>query len=181
MLSKLHYHPKWVEYGFLDSPFLHEQIAQFETGDDKNTEHFRYAAFRRVLETPEIDDRFLERYIELAELDEDVVMGRAALGLLVRHKGLTNLQLDRIKGHRAFAAKELQEIIERTQLLRELDYADVTEELFARCISSGKDEVQRKLISKSGLSRMQLAFLSDHGANKAVRNLANVKLRRLLR
>jgi hypothetical protein len=120
-LTKLRYDFKWLEYGFVDQPFLDEQVQQYESGSDDNIEHYRYAAFRKLLEASAIDDLTLDRYVELAELDEDQTMAQAALGLLARHKGLTEHQLSRMKMHRAFAATELQEIIEQTQLLRELD------------------------------------------------------------
>lgn len=179
-LSKLHYDPKWLEYGFLDQPFLDEQIAQYETGNDKSAEHYRYAAFRKLLEASAIDDPTLDRYVELAGLDEDQAMAQAALGLLARYEGLTEHQLSRITVHRAFASAELREIIEQTQLLRELNSRDLTDHLFARCVSNGKDRVQRKLLGKPGLSPQQLAVLTGHGANRAIRNLAKDKLRRLL-
>lgn len=87
-LNKLHYDPRWLEYGFVDRQFLHDQLTQYETTSDKNTEHYRYAAFRRLLSVASaIDDAIFGRYIEIAELDEDPEMAQAALGLLVRHNG----------------------------------------------------------------------------------------------
>ena len=180
MLSILHYDPKWLEYGFVDELFLQEQVTQYDEANDKNTEHYRYAAFRKTIEAPTIDDVTLDRYVELAGLDEDQAMAHAALALLARHKGLTEAQLTRMKRHRAFAPPELQNIIEQTQLSRELDSSDLTDDLFARCVSFGKDNVQRKLLGKSGISPEQLAVLIYHGANRAIRNLAKEKLRRLV-
>src|SRR2546430_2597682 len=117
------------------------------------------------MEAPAIDDLTIDRYVELAGLDEDQTMAESALALLVRHNGLTDNQLSRVKMHRAFAAIELQRIIEETQLLRELHSSDLTDDLFDRCVSFGKDEVQRKLLGKPGISLQQLATLTDRGAN----------------
>jgi len=87
--------PKWLEYGLIDLPFVNEQVKRYESGDDDNIEHYRYAAFRKLLEgAGSIDDLTLDRYVELAELDEDQEMAEAALGLLLRHNGLTEQQLE---------------------------------------------------------------------------------------
>ena len=178
-LAKLHYDPKWLEYGLIDLPFVNEQVKRYESGDDDNIEHYRYAAFRKLLEgAGSIDDLTLDRYVELAELDEDQEMAEAALGLLLRHNGLTEQQLNRIKTRQIFATRPLQNIIEQVQLLHELDSPTVTDAVFDRCVSIGKSEVQRKLLSKSKISPEQLAVLTDKGANRAIRNLARNQLRR---
>ena len=116
----------------MGEPFLHEQIKQYDEGDVINTEHYRYPAFRKLMEAPAIDDLTIDRYVELAGLGEDQTMAQSALALLVRHNGLTENQLSRVKMHRAFAAIELQRIIEETQLLRELHSSDLTDDLFDR-------------------------------------------------
>src|SRR2546430_10460650 len=136
LLSKLQYDPKWLEYGCVDQSLLTQQSTRYDTGDDRNTEHYRYAAFGRILErTSTIDDLTIDRYVELAKLDKDQVMAEAALGLLVSFPGLAEEQLVRMKAHPAFATPVLQSIINRTQLLRELDSPSLTEDVFARCIS----------------------------------------------
>ena len=66
-------------------------------------------------------------------------MAEAALGKLASFRGLTEEQLCRMKTHPAFATPALQSIVDRTQLLRELDSSDVTDDL-GRCISFGKDD-----------------------------------------
>lgn len=178
-LAKLHYDPKWLEYGFLDWAFLESQVQQYESGEDENTEHYRYAAFRKVLEELKaVNDLWLDRYLELAELDEDQVMADGALGLLLRSPLLTDQQLDRIKTRQIFATKPLQSIIEQVELLRILESPIVTDTVFDRCVSVGKSEVQRKLLNKPGLSPEQLSLLVDKGANRAIRNLAKSQLQR---
>ncbi len=48
-LDILRYHADWLEYGFLEADLLYKQIAIYQSGEDDNTEHYRYAAFRYVL------------------------------------------------------------------------------------------------------------------------------------
>ena len=71
MLQVLHYHPKWVEYGFIDQQSLIEQVLQYRNGVDEHTEHYRYASFCKLLDRSSVDDVLLHRFIELALLDED--------------------------------------------------------------------------------------------------------------
>ncbi len=180
MLTKLGYDPKWFTYGFLEVPFLREQSEHYDNGIDKNTEHYRYEAFRRLLESlTSIDNHTFDRYIELAELDEDKAMANAALSLLIRHPSLTHQQLEQIKSLPALAEKTIQKIIEETQLLQELDASAIQDGVFDRCMTLAKSSVQRKLLSKSGITAFQLELLRDHGASRAIRNLAQERLRRL--
>ena len=92
-LAELGYDIKWLLYSFVDEPFLQGQITQLRTGDDSNAEHYRYAAFLKVLAGQvALDDVSLARYVELTTLDHDQVMAKSALIRLVRWPGLTNSQ-----------------------------------------------------------------------------------------
>lgn len=177
MLATLGYPANWSEYGLVGLGFLAEQIAEFERGDDQNTEHYRYASFCRILERTEINDLIVDRFVELVQTDPDEVMADAALGLLMKHPGLTTEQLNRLGGHPAFAAPHWQRIYERTRLLRGLDAAELTKEFIDQCISCGDQYVQRKLLERR-LTDGQLIAPTDVGSNRAVRNLALTKLRR---
>lgn len=178
MLAVLRYDPKWVEYRFIDQEYLLDQLLRYESGSDENAEHHRYASFCRLLDRSVIDDVTLERFIELAVLDEDQAMAQSALAELGKHTGLTAQQLNYLKDHPAFASQLLQNVIEQTQLLRELGSSDVSDDLFNRCLFIGKDSVQRKLLNTAELSKEQLQALTENGANRAIRNLARQKLRR---
>lgn len=178
MLAVLHYDPKWIEYGFIDQQSLLDQLSRYENGDDANIEHHRYASFCSLLDRDVIDDQMLERFIELALVDEDQTMAESALAALVRHAALTGQQLSYLRSHPGFASQSLQNVIEQTQLLRELNSPYISDELFNRCLFSSKDTVQRQLLNHPQLSKEQLHALSECGANRAIRNLAKEKLRR---
>lgn len=178
ILSELRFHPKWIDYGLLPVDLLKDQFDLYQNSDDQHTEHYRYQAFGFVLANQEtLDDQTIDRYIELATLDEDRAMGDSALGLLIRWPRLTDQQLDRLKNHSAFDKSFLQKLIIRMQMLRELASSGLTDETFDRFVSDGDAEVHRALLSKSGLSRAQFEVLKDRGANKAIRNSAASRLR----
>ena len=177
MLAVLHYDSKWLDYQFIDEQCLREQIAQFESGSDKNKEHYRYASFCRLLSRAVLDDVILNRLVELALLDEDQTLANAVLAELVRHPGLTAEQLSYLKAHPAYASPGLQNVVEQAQLLRELSSSELSDDLFSRCMLSGEDVVQRKLLKDARISKEQLQTLADYAANRAVRNLAKQRLR----
>jgi hypothetical protein len=179
-MEKLHYSRQWLGYGFLDDQMLNDQLREFETDTDGSPEHYRFNAFERVLsENTQLDNSIIDHFVELAELDEDQTMAQAALGLLARQKSLTKQQLSRLKDHPAFRSEPLQKIISRGLLLRELDESDLTDDIIQQCVSICDDMVQRKLIDRLDISRGQLELLKNFGANRAIRNLAGVRLRRL--
>lgn len=181
MLAVLHYNPKWIEYEFIDEQTLLDQLSQYQTGGDQNTEHYRYASFCKLLDRPVLDDLMLERFTELALLDEDQTMGQSALAKLARNTYLTPHQVAYLRAHPAFASPTLQTIVEQTQLLLELGSSDLSEDLFNRCLLDGKEEVQRRLLNHGRISKQQLATLADYGTNRAVRNLAKERLHRFSR
>jgi hypothetical protein len=119
LLRKLGYGPEWLEYGLIDEALLRKQSDQYDSSDDKNTEHYRYAAFRDFLsKSAALDAMLIDRYIHLAQLDEDPTMAQSALILLAEHPHLTEAQLDYLSKHPAFAAPVVQRRIERIRLLR---------------------------------------------------------------
>ena len=175
MLATLHYHPKWLEYGFVDETDLRNQFSKYMAGLDENLEHYRYESFHKSIAAPTIDDVKLYQYIELAQLDEDKTMAHAALAQLAKHTGLTDEQWASIKEHAAFKTIDLLPIIERTDLLRKLTSSDLTDELFERALSTGDREIQRQLLENGKIPRRYLIVLAERGSNSAIRNLAKEK------
>jgi hypothetical protein len=176
MLAVLHYDFKWLDYQFIDKQSLVKQISQYENGVDENKEHYRYLSFCKLLDRSVIDDVMIDRFVELALLDEDQTMSDAVLAELVRHPGLTANQLSYLKTHPAFASQSLQNIVEQSQLLRELSSSELSDDLFSRCVLSSNAAIQRKLLKDARISKEQLQTLSNYGANRAIRNLATRQL-----
>lgn len=176
-LHKLQYSPLWLVYGLLDEAYLLEQSAQFDASDDKNTEHYRYAAFRAFLASySSLPNDYIDKYVHLAQIDPVPLMGQAALMDLIGWRYLTDAQLDRLDEHLSASSPNLRRSIERLRLRRLLQPTTLTNELFQRALISRDDVTQRELINSYDISREQLETLRDQGANKAIRNMAKQKL-----
>ena len=179
LLAELHYAPLWLAYDFIDEQSLRRQVEQYRTSDDNSSEHYRYRAFCAFLAArADLDDISIDRYVELALLDEDRQMAQGALTQLVDWAGLTDAQLQRLRQHPAFTSPILRKRVERQWLQRELRRAPLDDELFAQCLASGDATVQWLLLANAGISRGQLEALKVQGANRRVRNTARAKLGR---
>jgi hypothetical protein len=118
-LRTLENHPDWLTYGLIDGVFLAEQMEQFRQGDDPNTEHYRYAAFKRILQShTSLDDTTLTRYVELTRLDPDTTMGQAAFIDLLWWKGLTEAQFTWLEERPAFPTPVTQRVLARVRRQR---------------------------------------------------------------
>lgn len=179
IFAELHYDSRWLDCGFLSDEFWQNQYSQYQTSDDKNTEHYRYEAFQAFLSHHNmLDEVTLDHYIQLASADPDRTMGNAALALLLHWPGLTDAQLQHLRDNPAYNTPLLRKLQQKILLLRELRTADISDESFERFLTSGDAEVHRVLLSKSGLKAEHLKWLQAHGANKAIRNMAKQKLQR---
>lgn len=119
-LKKLGYSQKWLYYGFIDEQFLLQQLDAYQISGDKNTEHYRYAAFIAFLKANIIlSDEEMHRYIELASIDEDHVMGGSALADLIQCAGISQEQFDHLSNHPAFTATWMQKLFRRINLERQ--------------------------------------------------------------
>jgi hypothetical protein len=179
-LRILHYDTKWLDWKFLDERVLHQQLAEYENGKDQNTEHYRFAAFKELLDkaTSPLHDSFIDRYMELASIDKDPQVSHSALLLLAKFPGLTDDQLDRIAKSEPFAEAGLRRVIKRTHLMRKLNSAALGEELFTQCLSLGMPEIEKKLLERKDLTKEQIEDLMMHGSNKGIRNAARNLLRK---
>ncbi|MGZ3428334.1 MAG: hypothetical protein ACXVCV_16895, partial [Polyangia bacterium] len=95
--SRLGYPRAWIDFGLLERPLLAHQLDCYRSGQDRNLEHFRYAAFQRLLRRRSWTDEVIDQYVRLVELDPDRVMGRSALCALFDHPALTAAQLQRLE------------------------------------------------------------------------------------
>ncbi len=177
-LRMLHYSDDWLEYGFLETALLHEQIAFYQSGQDSNTEHYRYAAFRHVLASrSRLNDPELTHYIRLAQQDGDKAMAQSALYELLLWPGLKADQFEALTRQPLFAEPLFQKLILRRRLLGTLAASPITSETFAQCLASGDAVVQRNLVSLSELAPEQLNILAARGATRAIRNMAQSRKR----
>ena len=94
--SELGYPKAWLDFGLLEAPLLADQLARFHAGEDRNLEHYRFAAFQRLLRRRVLTDELIDQYVRLAELDPDRTMATSALCGLLDHPALTDAQLVRL-------------------------------------------------------------------------------------
>lgn len=97
-LDLLNYSKDWLTTGLLKLDKLKEQVAEYEKGEDLNTEHYRYAAFKDNIDNQDsFDDEVLFNLLQLASQDEDPVMAGSVVVSLLRKKGLTDKQFHVVK------------------------------------------------------------------------------------
>ncbi|MBC7527624.1 MAG: hypothetical protein H7308_08740 [Chthonomonadaceae bacterium] len=175
----LHYKREWLDYGFVESEFLAEQVKGFRTGIDPHREHYRCAAFRRILlNRVSLTQEELEHYIELCRLDEDTTMAGAMLCDLLGWSGLTPDQFEFVSSLSDFEPDFLQKTILQMSLLKALQQSPLTEATFARCLDSQDITVQLQLLLKHSLTLQQWEILAERGASRAIRNRAKERLPR---
>jgi hypothetical protein len=175
-LELLGYSSKWVEYGYLTPEFLLAQVARFHTGDDKCTEHYRGGAFKLLRRRATLSVCDFEHYVELATLDPDPGgLGTAALINLIHYPGLTDEQLEALYAHPYI--QKLPRLVTKWRLLKALREASIPIDTLQRCVDEGDSGVHRALLELPDLPRSIVEALHHHGGNKAVRNIARVRLK----
>lgn len=166
---------QWFALGVLTEEGLRQYGATYESSRDKNTEHYRYGAFRWYLQQhrPLSASRAEELY-ELGASDEDSAMGEAMMADIIE---LPECPISVSAKAIASGRKRLIRVAERCLLLSELQALPLLPEMFSRCLASRESVVQRWLLEKAELTPAQVQILSEQGASRGVRNLASGKLR----
>lgn len=171
LLRLLGYDRRWLAYGLLTLEELARQHELFESSDDQNTEHYRYASFRGILDRRlSLANEELAQYIELALLDPDRAMAEAALANLLSWPGLSQDQVEHVATHPAFQSDCHQKLVRRRRLTLLIEAGPMSDELVERCIASKDRMVQESLIAASNITSQQLDRLKREGCNRAVRN-----------
>jgi hypothetical protein len=174
--SLLRFGDRWLRLGLLTEEKLRALGREYETGKDRNTEHYRYRVFRDYLTSHRpLPAELAKALYELGREDPDPAMGGAMMADIV---GLPECPVEVMNEASASGEKHLANLVRKKRLLAELD-SGLTEELFARCVASGDAVIQRDLLERQKLSRAQLTQLAETGANRAVRNVAAARLRSL--
>ncbi len=171
------YNQVWLEHNFLDEETLQEQLNAYKAGQDSNLEHYRYLAFRKVLQTRSaMSNEQIAHYIMLAQVDDDAGVKQAALCDLIDWGGLRIEQLERLSQNPLFALPLFQKRILRKQLFALLKKPQLTPDTFNCCIASMDTVVQKSLAKHLGLTRSQIEILAEKGANRSIRNIAKARL-----
>ena len=179
-LGKIGYTPLWLDYGVLTIDFLIEQEQSFDKGDDQNTEHYRYHAFRDYLNSKtNLDDLEFDNYLKLTLADTDPLMASSAAIDLFDKVDLTDFQFKKLCKTIGHFGKRTEQIVVRQSLLRQLRTSKLTNELFRDCIGSGDKVIHEYIVEIADSTQLQ--ELAINGKNKKIRNIATEKLNRLIR
>lgn len=181
-LEKLEYTQNWLDFGILSEEFLVKQLAEFEQGEDKNTEHFRYATFSQFIRKHDrFSDLQVQNFIHLVEQDNDNLMAGSALKGFYQCGKLTPSQFESVEQALCNFGSWAEKVIEQNRIMIALDTLPLTADLIQQCIDF-KEKYQSNILiqiiiektdDKAILERfITLAF------GKTIRNLANQKLKR---
>lgn len=175
-LLKLGYTSMWLELGLLSECEYDKQLATFKTSSDKNTEHYRYATFRKFLTSRKrLTEQELDNYLKVVHFEQDEPMAGSAIVDILREIELTDSQFEKVcSAIEDFGVGSATQLILRQKLLRQLKSGNLSDPLFAECLQSGDGVVQDYLINLSSKNKLQQ--LVDHGITKAIKNKAKEKL-----
>jgi hypothetical protein len=104
-LKLLRYPREWEAFGLPDTRLLELQLETFRNSGDQRTEHYRFAAFRSLLEEGSMTDGRVDHYLILVNAEPDPAMARSALVELLLHRPLTDSQLDHVRRHPWFLSE----------------------------------------------------------------------------
>jgi hypothetical protein len=168
----------WLDCNFIDRSFLLSLHKYFVDSDDKITEHYRCSAFQKVLQDNKyLDDRIIDNYIKLAEMDEDQSMAKAALFDLFRWPGLTDEQYTRLVHSPEFAGQIFQSYHRNKSMIKTISQMPISDETIENCVQNYPANVQECLLYKEDIQRHQLEYIYQHGTKKSIRNMAKNILR----
>lgn len=171
---RLQFSDQWLRLGLLTEDEIRALGEEFEAGEDKNAEHYRYRVFQRYLSSHKpLPPQMAEALYELGREEPDPAMGGAMMRDIV---GLAECPASVLAQALATGEKHLVRAVRQRQLLTELGFG-LTEDLFARCLESRDGVIQRELLKRPELTRKQLEQLAAVGSNRAVRNMATERLR----
>ena len=120
-LSSLQYDPRWIEFQFLSTEELADQLMELSKGEDTNTEHYRLRSFRNFMNRRvTYTDIEIEQFITLIKIDPDQAMAGSVLSELLLSQKLNNTQFLHVKSefikYGAWANKIVNRIEKNNQL-----------------------------------------------------------------
>lgn len=96
-LLRLNYSQRWLDSGVLTENLLAEQIRELNSGQDDNTEHYRYRTLNNYFKSQtSFDSNTLRHILQLIESDVDKGIASSATILLLKNKVLTDEQFDTV-------------------------------------------------------------------------------------
>lgn len=179
-LEKLGYTEKWIQYGIINVELLENQLDEYHSSGDHNTEHYRYGAFLNWLKSKKgFTNKEIERYLELASEDSNKLMAGSAVKELFKSTLLTDEQFDQIKINLSQCGEWTNKLIQKETLKRRINKKSLSNELFEGCINYTKHFKDNSLLEWLLKSPIKLEFLHQLKSNdfsKRIRNKAKLNL-----
>jgi hypothetical protein len=92
----LRFSQAWIELGIITSAKLEQFEALWVTGEDTNTEHYRWKAFLDFIKLQtSLDEKTAIALYELGENDPDIAMGGSIMGHILQRKDCPKSLLER--------------------------------------------------------------------------------------
>jgi len=179
-LNLLGYTEKWLSSGILSSERLLREVKHFQSpSGDLYTEHYRAMTLSDFLSQADgLTNQEINSYLQLAYADKDGTMAHTAVLALLECPILTDEQFEILQHHSVVQLFKTSRVYSRQKLLRAIDREGVTPEVIDECLDKGDNKVHRRLLEFE-LGREVLEALTINGANKAIRNIAQQRLKQL--
>ena len=95
IFQTLKFSQEWIELGIITPEKLKQLEAEWATGEDTNTEHFRWRAFLDFIKSKEgLDENTAKALYNLGANDPDYVMGGSLMAEILRRKDCPKGLLD---------------------------------------------------------------------------------------
>jgi hypothetical protein len=184
MMKALGYTPEWLDFGIVTEEYLREQYMEYLRSDEDNQdrhleEHGRKRAFHDfIVARHALTDDEITRILQLKDDGPDCCDLRVDRVADMIWRGiLTDSQMADLGRLPEVHEAPLQHMYLRECRWRRLQSEGLTPEVFREIADSGDGELQRAVLSRSDVGRDHVAWLAEHGANKAVRNVAKQLLK----
>ncbi len=173
------YTDDWLRLGVVTQSELQQQFAEFQTSEDKNTEHYRCAVFLNYLNRIDgVSDETLHGLLALTDSGSDgcdLALNRAFE--LVRSDVLTDSQLQTLREQpRLDEHSSFRRAVDRVVVDRRLASDGLTDQIFHDICVLNDASTIRRLLDRDDLTRDHVAWIVEHACNKRLRNIATQRL-----
>lgn len=179
-MQMLGYTQSWLDPGVVDDAYLRKQCEKFQTSDDQNPEHYRWAAFLRFLDRRgSVSQEEIDGILSLTDEGPDGVDLRSHRIIESLASGiLTDRQLDTFGPLLSEETGAVGRRYRRCVVQRALKRDGLTDALFCQIVASDDQELHLAVLDSRDARREHLEWLAINGRNKPIRNRASQMLKR---
>ncbi len=83
-IETIGYNKEWFELGFLPLEFVEQQLGIYQSSDDKDVQHYKWAGYRYILSNENFNDtKRVDDFVSLIENDPNSHLYKGALNELI--------------------------------------------------------------------------------------------------